>query len=353
MMTRSPGKPATIKDVARELGVSISTVSRAMRGFPDVNPETKQAVLQMAEQLDYQPNQVALSLVTKHTHSIGVMVPNLDYFCATAVRGIDEIAIEAGYTVLTCQSNESYGREITNTQRLVNSRVDGLIVSLSSASTNLDHIRRLLQRGVPMVLFDRVGTDLEATKVTLDNYDGAVQATAHLIAQGCRRIAILAGPASFDIGNQRRDGYLATLRQHGLPVDESLVVHGEFDRQDAYRATLQLLDRDNRPDGIFTISDRLAVGAFLALRERGVVVPHEVALVGFNDEPVVSLLSPALSSVSQPAFEMGKMAAQLFVEQLNSDQEYVPRTVVMKPTLVVRESSLRSIPIRLLPAALS
>lgn len=341
MITRSPGKPATIKDVARELGVSISTVSRAMRGFPDVNPETKQAVLQMAEQLDYQPNQVALSLVTKHTHSIGVMVPNLDYFCATAVRGIDEMAIEAGYTVLTCQSNESYGREITNTQRLVNSRVDGLIVSLSSATTNVDHIRRLLQRGVPMVLFDRVGTDLEATKVTLDNYDGAVQATSHLIAQGCRRIAILAGPASFSIGNQRRDGYLASLRQHGLPVDESLIVHGEFDRQDAYRATLQLLDRKDRPDGIFTISDRLAVGAFLALRERGVAVPQEVALVGFNDEPVASLLSPALSSVSQPAFEMGKMAAQLFVEQLNSDQQFSPRTVVMKPTLVVRESSLR------------
>jgi LacI family transcriptional regulator len=336
-----PARPATIKDVARELGVSISTVSRAMRDFPDVNPATRQAVLQMAEQLDYQPNQVALSLVTKHSHSIGVIVPNLDYFFATAVRGIDEMALEAGYTVLTCQSNESYGREITNTQRLVNTRVDGLIVSLSSATSNVDHFRRLLQRGTPMVFFDRVGTDLEASKVVLDNKNGAVQAVTHLIEQGYRRIAFLGGPASLFISNQRKEGYLATLRQHGLPIDENLITHGEFDREHAYRATLQLLDRQPRPDAIFAMSDRLAIGALLALRERGVRVPEEVALVGFNDEPVASLLTPSLSSVAQPAFEMGKVAAQLFIEMLNSDQSLPPQTVVLKPTLVVRESSLR------------
>jgi len=333
-------RPATIKDVARELGISISTVSRAMRDFPDVNPATRQAVLQMAEQLDYQPNQVALSLVTKHAHSIGVIVPNLDYFFATAVRGIDEMALEAGYTVLTCQSNESYGREITNTQRLVNTRVDGLIVSLSSATSNVDHFRRLLLRGLPMVFFDRVGTDLEASKVVLDNKDGAVQAVGHLIEQGCRRIAFLGGPASLFISNQRQEGYLATLRAHGLPIIEELITHGEFDREHAYRATLQLLDGEVRPDAIFAMSDRLAVGALLALRERGVRVPEEVALVGFNDEPVMSLLTPSVSSVAQPAFDMGKVAAQLFIEMLNSDQSLPPQTVVLKPTLVVRESSL-------------
>ncbi|MFC6225916.1 LacI family DNA-binding transcriptional regulator [Hymenobacter artigasi] len=336
-----PSKPATIKDVARALGISISTVSRAMRGFPEVNNETRQAVLRTAEELDYQPNQVALSLVTKHTHSIGVIVPNLDYFFATAVRGIDELAIEAGYTVLTCQSNESYGREITNTQRLVNSRVDGLIVSISSATSSLDHFRRLLQREVPMVFFDRVNADLEANKVMLHNYDGAVQAVSHLIEQGCRRIAYLAGPASLSISNQRKEGYLGTLRQHGLPVSDDFIVHCEFDREHAYRATLRLLDGAERPDAIFTVSDRIAIGALLALRERGVRVPDDIALVGFNDEPVASLLTPSLSSVAQPAFEMGRIAAQLFVEQMNSDEIRPYQTVVLKPTLMVRESSLR------------
>jgi DNA-binding LacI/PurR family transcriptional regulator len=334
-----PAKPATIKDIARSLGVSISTVSRAMRDFPDVNPDTKQAVLEMAKQLDYQPNQVALSLVTRHTHSIGVIVPNLDYFFATAVRGIDEIALEAGYTVLTCQSNESYGREITNTQRLLNSQVDGLIVSLSSATSNVDHMRRLMTRGVPLVLFDRVATDLNATKVVLDNHDGAMQAVNHLFEQGCRRIAYIAGPPSFSISNQRKEGYITALLQHGLPIDEDLIVHCEFDQAHAYSATEQLLDRVQRPDAIFAVSDRLAIGALLALRHRGLRVPEDVALVGFNDEPVARLLTPGLSSVGQPAFEMGKVAAQLFLEQLNSESVIPPRTITLKPTLVVRESS--------------
>jgi DNA-binding LacI/PurR family transcriptional regulator len=336
-----PAKPATIKDIARSLGISISTVSRAMRDFPDVNPDTKQAVLDMAKQLDYQPNQVALSLVTRHTHSIGVIVPNLDYFFATAVRGIDEIALEAGYTVLTCQSNESYGREITNTQRLLNSQVDGLIVSLSSATNNVDHMRRLLARDVPLVLFDRVAADLDATKVVLDNFDGAMQAINHLVEQGCRRIAYLAGPPSFSISNQRKEGYLAALRQHGLPLAEDLIIHCEFDQSHAYRATEQLLASGQQPDAIFTVSDRLAIGALLALRHRGQRVPDDVALVGFNDEPVASLLTPTLSSVSQPAFEMGKTAAQLFLEQLNSESILPPRTITLKPTLIVRESSVK------------
>ena len=334
------GKPATIKDIARALNISITTVSRVLRDKPDVNPATRKAVLELAKKLDYQPNQVALSLVTRQTHSIGVIVPNLDYYFATAIRGIDEMALEAGYTVMTSQSNESYGREIINTQRLMTGRVDGLIASLSSDTMNVDHFRRLLQRNVPIVFFDRVGSDLNANKVVLDNQAGAVAAVSHLIEQGCRRIAYLAGPANLSIGQQRRDGYVATLQQHNLPVDEHLIVFSEFDRDFAYRATLQLLD-DYQPDAIFAVSDRLAIGALLALRARGVRVPEEVAIVGFNDEPVVSLLTPAVSSVAQPAFEMGRMAAKLLIEQINSDTPMAPQTIVFTPELIIRASSVR------------
>lgn len=334
------GKPATIKDIARALNISITTVSRVLRDKPDVNPETRKAVLELAKKLEYHPNQVALSLVTRQTHSIGVIVPNLDYFFATAIRGIDEMALEAGYTVMTSQSNESYGREIINTQRLMNGRVDGLIVSLSSDTLNVDHFRRLIQRNVPVVFFDRVGGDLHANKVVLDNQAGAVQAVTHLIEQGCRRIAYLAGPANLSIGQQRRDGYVTTLQRYNLPVDENLIVYSEFDREFAYRATLQLLD-DYRPDAIFAVSDRLVVGALLALRTRGVRVPEEVALVGFNDEPVVSLLTPSVSSVAQPAYDMGRMATKLLIQQINSDTSLPPQTIVVKPELVIRESSVR------------
>ena len=334
------GKPATIKDIARALNISITTVSRVLRDKPDVNPTTRKAVLELAKKLDYQPNQVALSLVTRQTHSIGVIVPNLDYYFATAIRGIDDMALEAGYTVMTSQSNESYGREIINTQRLMTGRVDGLIASLSSDTLNVDHFRRLIQRNVPIVFFDRVGSDLNANKVVLDNQAGAVAAVTHLIEQGCRRIAYLAGPANLSIGQQRRDGYVATLQKHNLPVNDDLIVFSEFDRDFAYRATLKLLD-DYHPDAIFAVSDRLAVGALLALRTRGVRVPEDVALVGFNDEPVVSLLTPAVSSVAQPAFEMGRTATKLLIEQINSDTPMAPQTIVFTPKLMIRASSMR------------
>ena len=336
-----PHKPATIKDIARELNISISTVSRVLRDMPDVNSETRQSVLQMVEKLDYQPNQIALSLVTKHTHTLGVIVPNLDYFFSTAVRGMDDMALEAGYTAMICQSNETYGREIVNTQRLMKSRVDGLIVSIASDSLNVDHFKRLLQKNYPIVFFDRVGSDLGATKVILDNIAGASLAVSHLIEQGCRRIAYLAGPANLSISQQRMIGYSETLQKYGIPVEDELIVYSEFDRDYAYSCTLDLMDRPNRPDAIFAVSDRLAVGALLALKERGVQVPQEVALVGFNDEPLVSLLTPAISSIAQPAFEMGRVAAKLLIEQMNSEATLPYRTVMLNPTLIKRESSLR------------
>jgi DNA-binding LacI/PurR family transcriptional regulator len=336
-----PDKPATIKDIARELNISISTVSRVLRDMPDVNAETRKLVLQMVDKLDYQPNQVALSLVTKQTHTLGVLVPNLDYFFSTAVKGIDDMALESGYTAMTCQSNENYGREITNTQRLMKSRVDGLIVSISSDTLNVDHFRRLLQKNFPIVFFDRVGSDLGATRVILDNIAGASMAVSHLIEQGCRRIAYLAGPANLSISQQRMIGYTDTLQKYGIPIEEDLIVYSEFDRDYAYSCTLDLMDRPDRPDAIFAVSDRLAVGALLALKNKGVQVPNEVALVGFNDEPLVSLLTPSITSIAQPAFEMGRVAAQLLIEQMNSDAALPYRTVMLKPTLTKRESSLR------------
>jgi DNA-binding LacI/PurR family transcriptional regulator len=315
-----------------------------MRNAPDVNIETRKAVMALSEELNYYPNKLALSLKQKQTHNIGVIVPNLDYVLATMVRGIDEVALEAGYTVMVCQSNESFGREIVNTRRLLDSLVDGFIVSVSSETKVFDHFRKIQEKQMPMVVFDRVPADLKAPCVRLDNMDGGYQATEHLIEQGYKRIAILAGPKNLGISNSRLEGYLNALKKYKIKPDPDLIIHCDFNQQYAYVATQELLSMKKRPDAIFTISDRMAIGAMLAIKERGLRMPHDIGLVGFNNEPVTSLVTPTISSVDQPAFELGKMAAKLFIETVHNNGDMSQVEEILKPKLYVRESSLRISP---------
>lgn len=337
-------KPATIKDIARQLNISISTVSRALRNTPDVNIDTRKAVMALAEELSYQPNKLALSLKQKQTHNIGVIVPNLDYVLATMVKGIDEVALEAGYTVMVCQSNESFGREIVNTRRLLDSLVDGFIISVSSETKVFDHFKKIQEKKMPMVMFDRLIPDLKAPGVRLDNMDGGYQATEHLIEQGYKRIAILAGPKNLGISNIRMEGYLNALKKYRIKPDPDLMIHCDFNQQYAYIATQELLAMKKRPDAIFTISDRMAIGAMLAIKEKGLRMPHDIGLVSFNNEPVVSLVTPTISSVDQPAFELGKVAAKLFIETVHNNNDMSMVEEVLKPKLIVRESSQRIVP---------
>ncbi|MGF2413505.1 LacI family DNA-binding transcriptional regulator [Ferruginibacter sp.] len=335
-------RPATIKDIARMLKVSTSTVSRALRDATDVSKETKNAVKALSEELNYQPNKFALSLQQKQTHTIGVIVPNLDYVLATMVKGIDEVALEAGYTVMVCQSNESFGREIVNTRRLLDSLVDGFIVSVSSETKVFDHFKKILDKNMPMVMFDRLIADVNVPSVRLDNKDGGLQATEHLLEQGYKRIAILAGPKTLGISNERLDGYLAALKKYKIKADPDLIIHCDFNQEYAYIATKELLNMKKRPDAIFTISDRMAIGAMLAIKEKGLKMPNDIGLVGFNNEPVTSLVSPGISSVDQPAFELGKIAAKLFIESMHNEEDMGHIEEVLKPKLHIRESSLRN-----------
>jgi DNA-binding LacI/PurR family transcriptional regulator len=268
----------------------------------------------------------------------------MDFFCATAIRGIDEAALEAGYTVMTCQSNESYGREGVNTQRLMASSVDGLIVSLSNETNNVDHFKRILQKEIPIVFFDRTHADLEASNVVLNNAFGGEQAVQHLIEQGCRRIVLLRSHASISISTMRENGYRLANQKAGLAIDETLIIHSDFNQDAAYRHTIQLLENPKtRPDAIFTVSDRLALGAYLALKDKGLRIPEDVALIGFNDEPIMHMMTPKLSSVFQPAFEMGRRAARMFIEHIHAEGKPEVETIVMKPQLMIRESSLKKV----------
>lgn len=335
-------KPATIKDIAQQLKVSISTVSRALRNAADVNPDTKAAVLALSIELGYQPNRLALSLRQKQTHTIGVIVPNLDYVLSMMVKGIDEVALEAGYTVMVCQSNESFGREIVNTSRLLDSLVDGFIISVSSETKTFDHIRKIHDRKIPIVLFDRLIPNFDVPGVRLDNEEGGFIATEHLIEQGYRRIAILAGPKNLGISNSRLEGYLNALKKHKIKRDDDLIMHCDFNQDYAYFATQELLSMKKRPDAIFTISDRMAIGAMLAIKKKKLNMPEDIGLVGFNNEPALSLVTPEISSVEQPSFELGKAAAKLFIEKLHNSESMDNVLEILKPKLFIRASSLRN-----------
>ncbi|MBS1497180.1 MAG: LacI family DNA-binding transcriptional regulator [Bacteroidetes bacterium] len=334
-------KPPTIKDIARQLNISVSTVSRAIRNASDVSAETKKTVMALVEELNYQPNQLALNLRSKQTHTIGVIVPNLDYVLSMMVRGIDEVALEAGYTVIICQSNESYGREILNARRLLDRGVDGFIVSVSSETNSFDHFKKIQEKNIPMVVFDRVASQLKAPSVRIDNTGGGFMATEHLIEQGYKRIAVLAGPQNLEISNSRLDGYKNALKKHKIKIDPSLIIHCDFNQDYAFFATEELLSLKKRPDAIFTISDRMALGAMLAIKKKGLQMPNDIGLIGFNDEPVLNLLTPSISSIEQPSFEVGKLAAKLFIETMHNMDNIDLSERIIKTKLIARESSLK------------
>lgn len=332
----------TIKDIAKQLNLSLSTVSRALRNAPDVNPETRQAVMELAEALSYTPSRLALSLKQRQTRTIGVIVPNLDNVLSTMIRGIDEAALESGYTVMVCQSNESYGRELANTKRLLESLVDGVLVSVSSETKIFDHLQEILKRKLPMVQFDRSSSELKAPIVRVDNITGGFQATEHLIQQGYRRIAILAGPKNLGIGQKRMKGYFDAHKAAKRKVDRELIAHCDFSQESGYWTTLDLLSMKKRPDAIFAISDRIAIGAMLAIREKGLHMPSDIGLMGFNNEPAVQLVTPAISSVEMPSFELGKQACKLLIEKMQR-HGVIPddHEEILKTRLFVRPSSLR------------
>jgi DNA-binding LacI/PurR family transcriptional regulator len=333
--------PATIKDLARELKLSPSTVSRALRDHPDISPKTKKRVVSLADKLDYHPDSIAQSLQTKKTKTIGVIVPEIKQpFFASVINGIEELAYAAGYTIIVCQSNETADREVLVTRSLGSHRVAGLLVSLSRSTENLDHFKVLQRRGVPIVFFDRVSNDIEASKVVVDDYRGAFDVVEHLIKSGYKRIAHLAGPKNLSISKFRLKGYMDALQQENLPFNDSMVVYGGLDDTDGIVGFQKLLHLETLPDAIFAVNDPVATGAFVMIKEHGMKIPDDIALAGFSNTYMTSLLDPALTTVEQPSYEIGKTAAQLLLEQINSnDEKFVPKFIVLKTHLIVRSST--------------
>jgi LacI family transcriptional regulator len=330
----------TIKDIARALGVSPSTVSRALKGHPDISAETRKAVNELASRLKYEPNAIALSLKQSRSNSIGVIIPEMvHYFFSSVLSGITDVAYDAGFTVIICQSNEIHDREVANVKALYSHRVDGILISISKDSDNYDHLNFLLDSDIPLVFFDRYVPGMVCDKVIVDDFDAAYKATRHLITEGRKRIAHFSGPQKLLIGRERLEGYKKALKDGGLPLDESIIIHAE-NFEMAREAVNKLLELPERPDAIFAVNDLTAIGAMLTLQRRGIKIPQEVAIVGFSDGRFSGVVEPNLSSIDQHGYEMGTAAAKMLIKRILSQDPFYPaETVILQTSLIVRGSS--------------
>ncbi len=333
-------KNATIKDIARHLGISAATVSRALRDHSNISQERKESVWEVARKLNYHPDSVAQSLKSGSTQTIGVILPAIKYhFFSEALDGIEEIAFKAGYTVLVCKSNESHDREVVNAEMLASKRVAGIIVSLSQDSRNTDHFTSLIRRNIPVVFFDRVPEKMKAPKVVVDDYEAAFALTEYLIGAGYRKIAHLSGPKSLLISRLRMQGYLDALKKHRVPAPEGGVIFGGLEEEDGKAEGMHLLALSPRPDAVFAVNDPVALGIYRACKALGVRIPQDLAVAGFSDNPISALLNPPLTTVSQPAYEIGVAAAKMLLERIKEGNPTKSELAVCRTTLIVREST--------------
>ena len=334
-------KSITIKDIAKMLGISKSTVSRALRGRSDIHPETKQKIMELARDLNYEPNTLAINLKQQRTNTIGIIVPEtINRFFARAVGGIQKRADMAGFNVMICQSNESYIIEKKNIQSLVSSRVDGLAVSISRETDRSDHFESLLNKGIPLVFFDRICEDIEASQVLTDNYEIAFEGTEHLIQQGCKRIAFIAGPQHLFNSRNRFLGYLDALKKHDLPVQDAYIVHSHYRSDKVEEYTRYLINLPVKPDGIFAINDYAAIEMMHVMKKSGIRIPEDIAVLGFNNENIGRFVEPSLSTIDQPAHDMGAAAAEILINHIRH-QELPPEKRIVKSHLIIRESSMK------------
>jgi LacI family transcriptional regulator/LacI family repressor for deo operon, udp, cdd, tsx, nupC, and nupG len=336
----------TIIDIARELNLSKSTVSRALTGHPHVNPDTRKAVLGLAEKMDYQRNMLAISLVTSRSNTLGIIVPEfLTSFFPQIVVAAQEVASAAGYNVIVSQSNESYETEVANARVMLANRVDGVLVSVSRETRNFDHFKIFQRKGIPIVFFNRVCDEMQVPKVVVDDYEGAFRAVEHLIGAGKRRIAHLAGPDSLLISRKRLGGYRDALGKHGLPIAEELIITYDLTAEKARIYVKHLLDLAEPPDALFAINDPTAIEAMHVIKAKGLRIPEDIAVVGFSNDYASALIEPGLTTVAQPMREIGKTAVEMLLDQMDREVTDWKATVrVLKTELIIRASSRTSLP---------
>ncbi|MBT1701757.1 LacI family DNA-binding transcriptional regulator [Chryseosolibacter indicus] len=332
-------KLVTIKDIAKTLGISKSTVSRALCGRTDIHPDTKKKIIELARSLNYEPNALAINLKQQRTNTIGVIIPEtVNGFFARATGGIQKRADMAGMNVMICQSDESYIIEKKNIHSLMSGRVDGVIISVSHETDQSEHFAALQQKGIPMVFFDRISEDLETSQIITNNHEIAFEGTNHLISQGCKRIAYVAGPHHLNNSKNRLHGYLDALKQHNIEVQDSYIIHSSYKSDKVEEYTRYLLNLPQRPDAVFAINDFAAVEMMHILKKSGLRIPDDIAILGFNNENISRFVEPSLSSIDHPAYDIGMAAAEVLINQIRHP-ELKPEKRIVKSKLIIREST--------------
>ncbi len=332
--------PVTIKDIAKTLEISVSTVSRALKDHPDISPATKNMVKAFAEKVNYRPNALALSLRQSKTFTIGIIIPEIvHHFFSSVIAGIEEVAYSSGYKVIICQSNENAEREKMVLQALVDSRVDGVLVSLSKSTTDFRHFQILLEDEVPVVFFDRVCPELATDRVVADDFEGARIATNHLINIGRSNILHLAGPQNLLIGINRKNGYLEALNERNIPINEDFILPCDS-REETIELQAKILELAPRINAIFAVNDTTAITAMQILQRNGYKIPQDIAVVGFGDGPNADIAYPSLTTVEQKGFEIGKEASRLLLYRIDHSESDDFQTTILAPELKLRDSTL-------------
>ena len=336
---------ATLKQIAKELDVSVSTVSKALNDSPEISEQTKTRIKEYAKLKNYKPNVIGLNLKNRKTKTIGVIIPNiLDSFFAKVFSGIEKVADAKGYNVIMCISNESLEKEVRIIDMLSNGTIDGFILSISEEAQKLkeyNHLKDVINEGTPIVMFDRIVDEVACDKVIVDDFDSALNATQHLINTGCKNIALFSSVDNLSVGKLRAEGYLQALKNNNIIINPNLIIR--TDSESDLKNKIETVFDTNKIDGIFAVVENDSVAALRISRKKGYKVPEEVSIIGFADGILASRrLSPSLSTLSQYGVEIGEAAAKLMIDRLESKEENLPyETVIIKTELRERESTRR------------
>lgn len=337
-------KEVTIYDIAKRLDLSPATVSRGLKDNPAIKKDTRKKIKETAMKMGYQHNLFARNLRSKKTNTIGIIIPRLDsYFMSTVISGMEKVVSARGYNLIISQSQETFSKEIANARTMYNSRVDGLLVSLAYDTENIEHFDALLRKRIPVIFFDRVVEHPTCTNIIIDNVRAGYDATKHLLDQGCTRIVYLGANLKRNVYADRLKGYKMALAEKGLPFDESLVIINNLNEEGGLAAAGHILNMSSRPDGVFAANDASAVACLQSLKTAGLRIPEDIAIAGFNNDPISRIIHPNLTTVNYPGHEMGEIAATTLINAINNLPASNLNTVVLRHQLIIRQSSLRKV----------
>lgn len=337
-------KEVTIYDIARKLNISSATVSRALKDDTVVSKKTKKKIFDAAQEMGYRTNHFARNLRNQNTRTIGVIVPRLNsYFMASVIAGIEKVANDAGYNLIISQSSESSKKEAASAFTLFNNRVDGLLVSLAYDTENIEHFDMFLKKNVPLIFFDRVMEHEHCTTVMIDNRKAGYDATKHLIDQGCRRIVHITATQKTNVYVHRFKGYKDALAEYNIPFEKNLVIINNLSQEAGAEAADIIANMNPLPDGVFAANDNAAVGCIVALKQRSIKIPEDIACVGFNDDPVSTVVEPNLTTVRYPGYQMGEVAARNLIQHLTGVTAInTTDSILLRSELIIRNSSKRN-----------